>query len=77
MRITVKISNTLRHIVDGLPREQVVEKSAPLTVAQLATYLNIPTLLIVIAFVDGVKCPLDFKITEDAEISLIGPIAGG
>ena len=77
LRITVKISNTLRHIVDGLPSEIVVEKPAPLTVGQLATYLKIPTVLIVIAFVDGIKCPLNYRLTEDAEIALIGPVAGG
>ena len=77
MRITVKISNTLRHIVDGLPSELIVEKSAPLTVGQLATHLKIPTVSVVIAFVDGIKCPLDYRLTEDAEIALIGPIAGG
>ena len=77
MRITIKISNTLRHIVDGLPSELVVEKSAPLTVGQLATHLKIPTVLVVIAFVDGIKCPLDYRLTEDAEIALIGPVAGG
>ena len=77
MRIAVKISNSLRQIVDGLPGELVVDKSEPLTVGQLAADLNIPRVLIVFALVDGVKCPLDFELTKNAEIDLIGPIAGG
>ncbi len=77
MRIEVKISNSLCQIVEGLPGELIVEKSGPLTVGQLAADLNIPPVLIVLAFVDGKKCPLDFRLTKNAEINLIGPIAGG
>ena len=77
MRIAVRISNSLRQIVEGLPGELVVEKSGPLTVGQLAAELKIPRVLIVLALVDGVKCPLDFELTQNAEIDLIGPIAGG
>lgn len=77
MRIAVKISNSLCQIVEGLPGELIVEKSEPLTVGQLAVDLNIPPVLIVVALVDGIKCPLDFRLTTNAEIDLIGPIAGG
>jgi hypothetical protein len=77
MKIKVKVSNTLRHIVEGLPSELIVEKSEPLTIDQLAVDLKIPPVLIVNAFVDGVKCPLDFRLTKNAEVGLIGPISGG
>ena len=68
MKIEVKISNSLR---------QIVEESKPFTVGELAADLKIPPMLIVVAIVDGKKCPLDYKLTKSAEIDLIGPIAGG
>jgi hypothetical protein len=77
MLLTVRISNTLLHVVEGLPSEVVVEKTVPLTISQLAIELKIPTILIAIAVVDGVKRPLDFRLTQNAEITFIGPIAGG
>ena len=77
MKLKVKISSTLRHHVEKLPGEVVVEKSVPITIAQLATELNIPTVLIAIAAVDGKKCPLDYRLIKNAAINLIGPIAGG
>ena len=77
MKIEVKISNSLRQIVEGLPGELIVEKSNPFTVGELAADLNIPPMLIVVAMVDGVKRPLDYTLTKNAEIDFIGPIAGG
>jgi len=77
MKITVNISPTLQPFAEGLPSKLVVEKSAPLTIAELTAELKIPALLIAIAAVDGVKCSLDLLLEKNAEIDLIGPIAGG
>ena len=77
MKITVKISGTLRGIIDGLPPEMAIEKTAPLTINQVAADLGIPPILIVMAFVDGVKRSLNHQLTHDAEIYLMGPVAGG
>ena len=77
MKINVQISGTLRGIIDGLPREVTIEKTAPLTIGQLAADLGIPPILIVIAFVGGVKRDLNHQLNDDAEIYLMGPVAGG
>ena len=77
MRFTVRISNTLRYINNGLPSKVSVEREEPLTVSQLAADLDIPPILIVNAFVNGIKCDLNHQLTDDAEISLMGPVAGG
>ena len=77
MRFTVRISNTLRCIIDGLPSKVSVERAEPLTVSQLAADLDIPPILVVNAIVNGTKRDLNHQLTDDAEIALMGPVAGG
>ena len=77
MRFTVRISNTLRCITDGLPQKVSVERAEPLTVSQLAAELGVPPILVVNAFVNGVKQDLNHQLIDDAEIAFMGPVAGG
>ena len=77
MLFTIHIAGTIRGIVDNLPRQTVVETTSPSTVGQLAAEIGIPSILIVLAFVNGRKKGLDEPLTEDAEIYLMGPVAGG
>lgn len=77
MTFTIHIAGTIRGIVDHLPRQAVVETTAPPTIRQLAADIGIPPILVVLAFVNGRKRGLDEPLIEDAEIYLMGPVAGG
>ena len=77
MIFTIHIAGTLRGIVGTLPRQAVVETAAAPTVRQLAAGIGVPPILVVLAFVNGRKQGLDEPLTEDAEIHLMGPTAGG
>ncbi len=77
MNFTIHIAGSIRGIVDNLPRRARVETAAPTTVRKLATGIGVPPILVVLAFVNGRKHGLDEPLTEEAEIYLIGPVAGG
>lgn len=77
MTFTIHIAGTLRGIVDTLPSRTVVERAGAPTVRQLSADIGIPPILVVLAFVNGRKRGLDEPLTEDAEIYLMGPTAGG
>ena len=77
MNFTIHISGTIRGIVDNLPAQTVAETTSPTTIRQLAAEIGVPPILVVLAFVNGRKQGLDEPLTEDAEIYLMGPVAGG
>lgn len=77
MTFTIHISGTIRGIVDNLPRQKVVETASPPTIRHLAADNGIPPILVVLAFVNGRKRGLDEPLIEDADIYLMGPVAGG
>ena len=77
MRFTIHIAGTIRGIVDNLPRQTAVETASPPTIRQLAADIGVPPILVVLAFVNGRKRGLDEPLTQDAEIYLMGPVAGG
>ena len=53
------------------------KRRLPPTIRQLAAEIGVPPILVVLAFVNGRKRGLDEPLTEDAEIYLMGPVAGG
>jgi hypothetical protein len=77
MTFTIHIPNTIRSVVNNVPKTVVVAKDTPLTIKQLASSIGIPHILIVAAIVDGVKTDLNKTLTQTAEIHFIGTIAGG
>ncbi|AOY56937.1 uncharacterized protein Dmul_01610 [Desulfococcus multivorans] len=77
VKFATHIAETIRGIVDGLPRRMSVEIVSPETIRQLAADIGVPPILVVLAFVNGRKRRLDEPLTEDADIYLMGPIAGG
>ncbi len=77
MTFTIHIPNTIRSVVNNVPKTVVVAKDTPLTIKQLASNIGIPHILIVAAIVDGVKTDLNKTLTQTAEIHFIGTIAGG
>lgn len=77
MIFKIHIAGTIRGIVDHLPPETVVETASPATVRELAAGIGVPPILVVLAFVNGRKHGLDEPLTEDADVYLMGPVAGG
>ncbi len=77
MTFTIHIAGTLRGIVDGLPQKTVVEAASPMSIRQLAAAVGVPPILVVLAFANGRRHGLDDPLIEDAEVYLMGPVAGG
>jgi hypothetical protein len=77
MKFTIHIAGTIRGIVDHLPRKAVVEAASPPTIRQLAADIGVPPILVVLAFANGRKRALDDPLVEDADVYLMGPVAGG
>lgn len=73
----VNIANNLRALQPELPKQILVQSSTPLTINEIATKTGVYSLLLVGGVVDKAIYPLDQPIKINAEILLIGPVAGG
>lgn len=77
MEYKVNIANNLRVLQPELPQYITVQSAKPLTVNEIAIRTGIHPLLLVGGIVDQAIHPVDQPIMTDAEIVLIGPVAGG
>ena len=77
MRVEIRLSGSLSALMQDQPVEQVVELDEPISVQALIRRINISPLLVMMVLVNGERREKDFMSTEDAQIALIGPVAGG
>lgn len=77
MKFATHIAETIRGIVGGLPRRMSMEIASSGAIRELAADIGVPPILVVLAFVNDRRRRLDEPLTEDADIYLMGPIAGG
>ena len=77
MRVEIRLSGSLSALVQDQPAEHVIELAEPISVKALIRRINISPLLVMMVLVNGERREKDFMITEDAQIALIGPVAGG
>lgn len=77
MKYKITPANNLRSLLPQLPKECYVESDTPLTIGEIAVQLGIPSLLVVAGLIEKTLYPLDKIVENEAEIVLLGPVAGG
>jgi hypothetical protein len=77
MKVEIRLSGSLRALMQDRPAEQIIELVEPVSVQALMGRLNISPLLVMMVLVNGERREKNFMITEDAHVALIGPVAGG
>jgi len=77
IKAKVLLSANLRAILEGKPEVITVEIDQPMSIKELLVQIDINPLVVVMALVNGTKRSKDFRIEHDAEITLLGPVAGG
>ena len=77
MKVRIHLSGSLRAILEDKSEEIVVEFDRSLSIKDLLLKIEIPPLMVVKAVMNGRPISKDFRIEDDAEIALIGPMAGG
>ena len=77
MRVTLHLSGGLRAILNDLPGKMTVELKGPQPVKAILEKAGINPLLVMLVTVDGIRKEKDQVIDHDAEIVVVGPMAGG
>lgn len=77
LKLKLHLSGGLRAILNHLPPEIKMEIEGPIPLRDVLVRAGINPLLIMMLTVDGSPGEKDRIIDRDAEIELIGPVAGG
>jgi len=77
MRITLHLSGGLRAVLGDLPEEIIIHVEGPASLRHILAQAGINPLLVMMVTVDGERGDKDQAVDHDAEIGLIGPMAGG
>ncbi len=77
MRITLHLSGGLKAVLSHLPEEMSLQLERPASLREILMRAGINPLLVMVVTVDGQRGNKDQVIDHDAEITLIGPMAGG
>ena len=77
MEITIAVHGHAKEFIPGGRDKLVVEAAKPLTVRQLLNDVGIKPEIFAGVFVNGERRDLDFELTEDSEVILMSPTAGG
>jgi len=77
MTLTIHVAQTIRSVVNDLPKTIIVEYTESKTLRQLAVDVGVPPILIVFGMINGVKKDLNDIIAADAEVHFFGTMSGG
>ena len=77
MRVTLHLSGGLRAVLAHLHEEMTIHMDGPTSLREILVRAGINPLLVMAVTVDGERRDKDHVIDHDAEIGLIGPVAGG
>jgi len=77
VRITLHLSGGLRAVLNHLPGETTIELEGPAPVRAVLEKAGINPLLVMMVTVDGETTDKEQILVHDAEIALVGPVAGG
>jgi molybdopterin converting factor small subunit len=77
VKARIHLSGSLRAIFEDKSEEIVVEFDRSISIKDLLLKIEISPLVVVKTVVNGRAKSKDFRIEDDAEIALIGPVAGG
>lgn len=77
MQVKIKLSGNLASILTSFPKDMVMELKEPVTIGRLLFEMDMNPLIITTIIVNSQMKDREFMLTEDSEVLLIGPIAGG
>lgn len=77
MRYKINLANNLVTLFPDLPRKVSLQSASALTIQEIAAKVGVPSLLLVGGLIQSSLCQPDHRVEENAEIVLLGPIAGG
>jgi len=77
VRITLHLSGGLRAVLNHLPGEMTMELEGLAPVRAVLERAGINPLLVMMVTIDGKQQDKDELIDHDAEIVVVGPMAGG
>lgn len=78
MKLKIYLSGHLKALFPDQPKEIVINVEKPISVDNLACRLGITPWIVMSAIINGQSRSKDYLIEEEnAEITLIGPMAGG
>lgn len=78
MKVKIYLSGHLKALFPDQPKEIVLDVEKPISVDDLACQLGITPWIVMSAIINGQSRSKDYLIEEEnAEITLIGPMAGG
>lgn len=77
MNYSISLANNIRTLQPELVERTAIQSAEPLTPREIATRVGIHPLLLSAGVINGESHSLDRPVEVDAEIILLGPIAGG
>lgn len=78
MKVTIRLSGSMRAIYPNLDEEIVLEISEPMSIKNLLIHIGINPLVAPLVSVDQKLKNMDYVIKEEENvITVIGPLAGG
>lgn len=77
MNITLHLSGGLRAVLGHLPGKMTIHMEEPATLRHILAIAGINPLIVMQVAVGGKRGDKDQVIDHDAEITLMGPMAGG
>lgn len=77
MRISLHLSGGLRAILKEFPPEMIIDVEEPAPLQDVLIQAGINPLLVMVLTVDGKRGEKTQILDRDAEIWLMGPVAGG
>lgn len=77
MNYTVNLANNLVCLFPDLPRSTALKSSSVLTIQEIAVKIGVPPLLLVGGIINSALFQPEHRVESDAEIVLLGPVAGG
>lgn len=77
MRVTLQLSGGLRAILTDLSPEVTIDMEEPASVRDVLIQAGINPLLVMAVTVDGKRVEKTQVLVRDADIRLVGPMAGG
>ncbi len=77
MRISLHLSGGLRAVLAHLPETMTLHVDGLASLRDILVRAGINPLLVMVVIVDGERVDKDVVVDQDAEIVLVGPMAGG
>ena len=77
MKAKVILTGSLQSILEDRPKEVMLEVDQPVSIRQLLIQMGINPRIVMKVFVDGIQREKGDQIDKEAEIILMGPVAGG